>query len=291
MKRISYLVATNLLVLLALSLSASLLGLDRYLSSHHLDWRVLLFVLLGFGLCGALLSLRVVNQSVHWALKLLPAATLDYRRGAQVSLSVQKHAKNAGIPMPAVMVYAGAPNALVTGTGPEDAQLALSYSLIEKLSPEELDAVIAHEVAHIANGDMVTMTLMQGVLNTFVLFFCRLASYALDGGLRPGRDPDLRPGWAYATTHTALMALAGWAAAFWVAGWSRGREFRADAQAIQWLGRRDTLIQALNRLTQLEQTPLPRSLAVLAFMGSKPMWFSTHPSPAQRIERLQKTIV
>lgn len=287
MKRIAIFIVTNLLVLLLLSLSARLLGIDRYLAAHGLGWRHLLGFSLTLGVGGAFISLWTSRKLAYWALKMAPYAVLSPKKALMIQKSVKVHAIRAGIPMPDVAVYDGPPNALVTGRSARHALLALSVSLVDELSEEELDAVIAHEVAHIANGDMVTLALLQGVLNTFVLVSSRLACYALDGMFRKDEDLDLRPGWAYSFTHAVLMLLLGWVAASWVAWFSRRREFRADADAVRLIGSAQPLMQALARLDRLKNHPLPHSLVALAITDTSNQWFDTHPTLAARVDCLK----
>jgi heat shock protein HtpX len=155
------------------------------------------------------------------------------------------------------------------------------------MTHEEVEAVIGHEIAHVANGDMVTMTLIQGVMNTFVVFLSRVIGFVVDGFLRKGDDRDSGPGIGYFVTTFVLDILLGFAAAMVVAWFSRQREFRADAGAAQLMGRKQPMVNALARLGGIPTGELPKSVAAFGICGGIGQLFSTHPPIEERIAALQ----
>ena len=201
--------------------------------------------------------------------------------------TVRKFADKAGIGMPEVGIFEGAPNAFATGAFKNSALVAVSTGLLQGMTREEVEAVIGHEVAHIANGDMVTMTLIQGVMNTFVVFLSRVIGYAVDSFLRRGSDQNSGPGIGYWVTTIVLDIVLGFVAAIIVAWFSRQREFRADAGAAPLMGRRQPMVNALARLGGMQPGELPKSVAAMGIAGGIGKWFSTHPPIEERIAALQ----
>jgi heat shock protein HtpX len=189
--------------------------------------------------------------------------------------------------MPEVGIFEGDPNAFATGANKNNALVAVSTGLLHNMTREEVEAVIGHEVAHIANGDMVTMTLIQGVMNTFVVFLSRIIGYAVDSFLRKGDSENTGPGIGYMITTIVMDIILGFAAAIIVAWFSRQREFRADAGAAQLMGRKQPMINALARLGGLTPGELPKSMAAMGITGGLGKLFSTHPPIEQRIAALQ----
>lgn len=287
MKRISLFIVSNLLVMLLLSVTTRLLGVDRYLTAHGLGLPALLGFSLALGVGGSFLSLLMSKRFARWTLDMVVLRHDAMPRDKFLLSTVKKYAAQAGIAMPQVAVYLGPPNAFATGPSKNSALVAVSTGLLEVMPESELEAVLAHEVAHIANGDMVTLTLVQGVLNTFVVLLSRLASYALDGIFRRDEDLDLRPGWAYASTRFLLELLLGLGASVVVAWFSRRREFRADAEATRLLGDKRPMIQALAHLRELKIAPMPKSLAAMGIAGGLGKWWATHPPLDERIARLK----
>jgi heat shock protein HtpX len=200
--------------------------------------------------------------------------------------TVRKLADKAGIGMPEVGIFEGDPNAFATGAFKNNALVAVSTGLLANMTREEVEAVIGHEVAHVANGDMVTMTLIQGVMNTFVVFLSRVVGYAVDSWLSRGQERS-GPGVGYMVTTLVLDILLGFLAQIIVAWFSRHREFRADAGAAQLMGRNQPMINALARLGGLHTEDLPKSVATLGIVGGIGKLFSTHPPIEERIAALQ----
>ena len=200
--------------------------------------------------------------------------------------TVQKFADKAGIGMPEVAIYEGEPNAFATGAFKNSALVAVSTGLLQSMTREEVEAVIGHEVAHIANGDMVTMTLIQGVMNTFVVFLSRVIGYFVDKVILRNNDG---PGIGYMVTTIVLDILLGFVAMMIVAWFSRQREFRADAGAANYMGQSRSMQNALARLGGLAPGELPKSMAAMGIAGGLGKLFSTHPPMEERIARLQSS--
>jgi heat shock protein HtpX len=203
--------------------------------------------------------------------------------------TVRAQAEQAGIGMPEVGIFEGDPNAFATGAFRDSALVAVSTGLLHNMTHEEIEAVIGHEVAHIANGDMVTMTLIQGVMNTFVVFISRVVGYAVDSFLRKGDSENTGPGIGYYVTTIVMDIILGFVAAIIVAWFSRQREFRADAGAAKLMGRKQPMINALARLGGVHTAELPKTMAAMGIAGGIGQLFSTHPPIEQRIEVLKNS--
>ena len=202
--------------------------------------------------------------------------------------TVRRLSERAGIKMPEVAVYEGEPNAFATGAFKNSALVAVSTGLLQGMNRDEVEAVLGHEVAHIANGDMVTLTLIQGVVNTFVVFLARVVGYFIDKVLL--RSEGERPGIGYMVTVFVCEIVFGILASIIVAWFSRKREFRADAGSAKLLGSPVPMQHALARLGGLAPGALPQSMAASGISGSGGGWgalFSTHPPMEQRIAALQ----
>lgn len=290
MKRIFLFIATNLAVMLVLSVVLSLLGVNRYLTAHGLQLGTLLAFSLVVGFTGAIFSLLISKPMAKWSTGARVIESPASSTEAWLVNVVQTLAQRAGIGMPEVAIYNGEPNAFATGAFKDSALVAVSTGLLESMTKEEVEAVLGHEVAHIANGDMVTMALIQGVVNTFVVFLARVVGYFVDSFLSRDED-DHRPGIGYMVTVIVCEILFGIAASMIVAWFSRQREFRADAGSAQLLGNRQPMINALARLGGMEPGELPKSMAA-AGISDKAGWgalFSTHPPMEERIAALQQS--
>ncbi|MES3010053.1 MAG: protease HtpX [Pseudomonadota bacterium] len=288
MKRIVLFVMTNLAVVLVLGIVANLLGVNRYLTANGLNLGALLGFALIMGFGGAIISLLISKPVAKWSSGVRVINQPQSSDEAWIVSTVEKFAKQAGIGMPEVGIFEGAPNAFATGAFKNSALVAVSTGLLQGMTREEVEAVIGHEVAHIANGDMVTMTLIQGVMNTFVVFLSRVIGYAVDSFLRRGNDNNSGPGIGYWVTTIVLDIVLGFAAAIVVAWFSRHREFRADAGAAALMGRKQPMINALARLGGMEPGELPKSVAAMGITGGIGKLFSTHPPIEERIAALQK---
>ncbi|MBL8372263.1 MAG: protease HtpX [Burkholderiaceae bacterium] len=289
MKRIILFVLTNLAVVVVLGIVASLLGVNRFLTANGLNLGALLGFALIMGFGGAIISLLISKPVAKWS---SGVRVIDGSGSADerwIVETVRKFADKAGIGMPEVGIFEGDPNAFATGAFKNSALVAVSTGLLQNMTHEEVEAVIGHEVAHIANGDMVTMTLIQGVMNTFVVFLSRVVGYAVDSFLRRGDSENSGPGIGYLITTIVMDILLGFLAAIIVAWFSRQREFRADAGAADLMGRKQPMINALARLGGLHTAELPKSMAAMGIAGGIGQLFSTHPPIEERIARLQQS--
>jgi len=287
MKRILLLVLTNVLIVVVLGIVASLLGVNRYLTSNGLNLGLLLGYALVIGFGGAFISLLISKPLAKWSSGVRVIAQPQNADEAWIVETVRKFSDKAGIGMPEVGIFDGEPNAFATGAFKDSALVAVSTGLLAGMTREEVEAVIGHEVAHIANGDMVTMTLIQGVMNTFVVFLSRVVAYAVDSFLRKNDEQNSGPGMAYFITSFLLDIVLGFAASMVVAWFSRQREFRADAGAAQLMGRKQPMVNALARLGGMTPGELPKSVAAMGIAGGIGQLFSTHPPIEERIAALQ----
>ena len=287
MKRMLLFILTNIAVVAVLGTVASLLGVNRYLTNTGLDLGALLGFALVIGFGGAIISLLISKPMAKWTTGVRIITQPQNVDEAWIVETVRKLADKAGIGMPEVGIFDGAPNAFATGAFKNSALVAVSTGLLTGMTREEIEAVIAHEVAHVANGDMVTMALIQGVMNTFVVFLSRVIAYAIDSFLRKGDSRDSGPGIGYMVTTIVLDILLGFAAAIVVAWFSRHREFRADAGAAQLMNRKQPMINALARLGGMTPGELPKSMSAMGIAGGIGKLFSTHPPIEERITALQ----
>ncbi len=289
MKRIVLFVMTNLAVMLVLGVTASLLGVNRFLTSNGLDLGMLLgfSLLMGFG--GAIISLLMSKPIAKWSTGATVIVQASNADEAWLLQTVSGFATTAGIGMPEVAIYEGEPNAFATGAFKNSALVAVSTGLLRGMTREEVEAVLGHEVAHIANGDMVTMTVIQGVMNTFVVFISRVVGYFVDVALRRNDTQSAGPGMGYYITTIVMDILLGFVAAIIVARFSRQREFRADAGAASLMGRKQPMINALQRLGGMQAGTLPKTMAAMGIAGGLGSLFATHPPLEERIERLRNS--
>lgn len=287
MKRVVLFLLTNIAVMLVLSISARILGVDRYLTSNGLNMSMLLVfaALIGFG--GSFISLMMSKTMAKWS----TGAQVIERPGNQGEAwlvdTVGRLAAKAGLPIPEVAIYEGAPNAFATGPGRSNSLVAVSTGLLQSMNRKQVEAVLAHEVAHIENGDMVTLTLIQGVVNTFVIFLSRAAGYAVDSFLRKDEESS-GPGIGYWISSIVFEILFGVLASIVVMYFSRQREYRADAGAAALMGDRRPMIDALRALGNLQVGQLPKEMASSGIAGGGMLaLFSSHPPLESRIAALQ----
>ena len=270
-------------------MAVHLLGLNRFLTANGLDLTSLLgfAAVMGFG--GAFISLLISKPMAKWTTKLEIINNSNHATHQWIVSTVERFSQAAGIKTPEVGIYVGEPNAFATGAFKNSALVAVSTGLLESMSREEVEAVIGHEVAHVANGDMVTMALIQGVMNTFVVFLSRVIGYFVDKVVL--RNTNDGPGIGYYVTTIVLDIVLGVIAALIVAWFSRQREFRADLGAAQLMGRKQPMMNALARLGGLDPGEMPKSLAAMG-ISSRPSGlmalFSSHPPIEQRIARLKE---
>ncbi|MEW6762436.1 MAG: protease HtpX [Pseudomonadota bacterium] len=288
MKRIVLFLVTNVAVMLVLSLTASLLGVNRFLTSNGLNLGMLLVfaALMGFG--GAFISLLMSKTIAKWSTGARVITQPANATERWLVDTVAAQAQRAGIGMPEVAVYEGEPNAFATGATKNSSLVAVSTGLLQSMTQEEVEAVLAHEVAHIANGDMVTLTLIQGVVNTFVIFLARIVGYFVDSMLRKNDEEASSPGIGYMVTVIVCEILFGILASIIVAWFSRQREYRADRGAAQIIGRPQPMIAALRRLGGLAEGELPKNMAAFGISSKGALaLFSSHPPIESRIAALQ----
>ncbi len=287
MKRIALLILTNLAVMVVLGVVASLLGVNRYLTSNGLNLGALLgfAAVIGFG--GAFISLLMSKPLAKMSSGV--QVINEPRNADEVWLveTVRGFADKAGIGMPEVGIYEGEPNAFATGAFKNSALVAVSTGLLHGMTREEVEAVLGHEIAHVANGDMVTMTLIQGVMNTFVVFLSRAIGYVVDGFLRRNNEESSGPGIGYMITTIVLDIVFGFLAGMIVAWFSRQREFRADAGAAQLMGRKQPMMNALARLGGMHPGALPKTVEAMGITGHMGKLMATHPPLEERIAALQ----
>ena len=245
MKRIALLIATNFAVMILLSIVISVLGLDKALAQEGFQVFPMLIMASIFGFGGAFISLLISKWMAKWS---TGAQVIDGTEGTTqywLVNTVKKLSEKAGIGMPEVAIYEGEPNAFATGAFRDSALVAVSSGLLNSMSRDEVEAVLGHEIGHVANGDMVTLTLIQGVVNTFVIFLSRLIGYVVD---RMILKNERGQGIGYFVTVIASQILLGFIASMIVAWFSRRREFRADAASASLLGSPQPMVAALNRL-------------------------------------------
>lgn len=289
MKRIFLFLLTNIAVMVVLSVTMSVLGVGRYLTANGLDLTQLLIFSALVGFTGSIISLLI---SKWMAKRSTGARVIDPQapgnaREAWLVDTVHQLADRAGIGHPEVAIYQGEPNAFATGAFKNNALVAVSTGLLESMTEEEVAAVLAHEVAHVANGDMITLTLIQGVVNTFVVFLARVVGYFVDRVVLKNDREGI--GMGYYITVIACEIVFGIIASIIVAWFSRQREYRADAGSARLMGARDPMIRALARLGGLQPGELPKSFEASGISGGAAVsaLFATHPPIQARIQALQ----
>jgi len=286
MKRIFLFLVTNLAVMLVLSVTLNLLGVNRFLTAEGLNVGMLVVFSGVVGFTGAIVSLLMSKTMAKFS---TGAQVIDTPQSADEQWlvgTVRRLAEKAGIGMPEVAVYEGAPNAFATGAFRNSSLVAVSTGLLHSMTKEEVEAVLAHEVAHVANGDMVTLTLIQGVVNTFVVFLARVVGYFVDKAiLRNERGNGL----GYYATVVVCEIVFGVLASIIVFWFSRQREFRADAGAAQFMGTPRPMVAALRRLGGLEPGELPKAFQSSGISDKAGFMalFSSHPPIEARIAALE----
>ena len=287
MKRIFLFLVTNLAVILVLSVVLKLLGLDRAMVSQTgIDYGGLLAFSAVVGFTGAIISLLMSKSMAKWSTGAHVIEQPQNQAEAWLVETVRRLATKAGIGMPEVAIYEGEPNAFATGAFKNSALVAVSTGLLQSMNKEEVEAVLGHEVAHVANGDMVTLTLIQGVVNTFVVFLSRVVGTIVD---RAVFKTERGTGPGYFITVIVCQIVFGILASMIVAWFSRQREFRADRGSADYLGAPTPMINALRRLGGLEPGALPQSIQASGITDKAGIMalFSTHPPIEQRIAALQ----
>jgi heat shock protein HtpX len=290
MKRILLFLATNLAVLVLIGIVLNLLGINSILQANgsDLDLGKLLIYAAVIGFSGSLISLAISKWSAKRMMGVRVIAQPANAHESWLVSTVQRQAQQAGIGMPEVGVFdSPEPNAFATGARRDAALVAVSTGLLQSMTQREAEAVLAHEVSHVANGDMVTLALIQGVVNTFVVFLSRVVGHTVDRVIfktEEGHGP------AFYVTSIICDLLLGMLASMIVMWFSRQREFRADAGGAKLAGRQD-MISALERLQQRHAGPLPDKMAAFGISGTRAgglrRLFMTHPPLEERIAALR----
>ncbi|MGN6091658.1 MAG: protease HtpX [Luteibacter jiangsuensis] len=291
-KRIALFVATNLAVIFLLTCVVHVLGIDQWAAQRGMGIGGLIVFASVFGMGGAFISLAISK----WTAKMSTGAKVitEPRNESERWLleTVRRHAEKAGIGMPEVAVYdAPEMNAFATGMTRNNALVAVSTGLLQQMDREQVSAVLGHEIGHVANGDMVTLTLIQGVLNTLVIVLARVVGRVVDSWLSGGRERDGEGGIGYFVVVMVLQIVFGLFASMIVMWFSRWREFRADAAGAQLAGR-GSMISALQRLSGNHgDTSLPQSIQAFGISGhlatGLKRLFMSHPPIEERIAALQ----
>lgn len=295
-KRFGLMALMNLAILVTISILMSVLGVEPYLTAYGLNYQALMIFCLIWGIAGSFISLAM---SKFMAKTMMGVKIVDPNgQYSRLVNTVHGLARAAGLPkMPEVGVYqSNEVNAFATGPSKSNSLVAVSTGLLDNMTDEELEGVLGHEIAHIANGDMVTMTLVQGVVNAFVMFFARIAAYGIQQALRSDDEESSIGGWSYWLTTMAFEMLFGILGMFITSWYSRMREYSADIGGAQLAGN-DKMIAALKRLQlQYESGTFDKkSQSMSAFkISSKEVGFkamlSTHPKLDERIKRLEMNI-
>lgn len=293
-KRVLLFVLTNILVVVSVSIILSLLGVNHYLTATGIDYRALMIFCLIWGFVGSGISLLL---SKFMAKTMMKVQIIDERgQYADLVRSVHALARQAGLSkMPEVGIYQSPEvNAFATGPSKNNSLVAVSTGLLQQMDRDEVEGVLAHEVAHIANGDMVTMALIQGVVNAFVMFFARIAAFAISQAMQGDRDDDrpVQAGFMYHIIVMVCEVLFSFLGMFVVAYFSRIREFRADKGGAQYAGKQK-MVAALKRLQQKFEMidDSQENFNAMKISSKKGLmnFLSTHPSLEDRIARLEKS--
>jgi heat shock protein HtpX len=287
-KRTFLLIATNIAIMVVLGIAVNVLGLNRFMSANGLNLPMLLMFAAVMGFGGAFISLAMSKTMAKWSTGAQVIAQPRNEDERWLFETVARLAQRAQIAMPEVAIYEGEPNAFATGPSKNNSLVAVSTGLLYSMTHREIEAVLAHEVAHVKNGDMVTLTLIQGVVNTFVFFLARVVGYLVDSFLKRDNESS-GPGWGYYITVIVCDIVFGILASVIVMYFSRQREFRADAGAAQLMGEAAPMVDALRRLGGMTPNALPANMAASG-ISDKAGWsslFSSHPSMEERIAALQ----
>jgi heat shock protein HtpX len=289
MKRVILLIATNIAIMLVLSIVVSVFGLDRYLTQNGLDLGALLVFSAVFGFGGAFISLLISKWSAKFAMGVHVIKEPQNETEQWLVNTVRHQAQTAGIGMPEVGIFDSPdPNAFATGANKNNALVAVSTGLLTNMRRDEVEAVLGHEVSHVANGDMVTLTLIQGVMNTFVFFLARVIGFFVDKVLLKN---ERGTGIGYFVTVMVAQLVLGVLAGMIVAWFSRQREFRADAGGAQLAGT-NAMVGALEALRRVSQAPtaMPEKMQAFGIRSGPPQgWqrlFMSHPPLEERIAAL-----
>jgi heat shock protein HtpX len=295
MKRIILFLVTNFAIMLVMMLMfhvvCAFLGVDpnaAFAESGELNLEALAVFSLIFGMTGSIISLLLSKTIAKWS---VGARTIDGTEGEAerwLVETVRSLAERANVKMPEVAIYEGQANAFATGAFRNHALVAVSTDIMAQMTKEELRAVLGHEMSHVANGDMVTMTLLQGVLNACVIFLSRVVAFLAANATSDGRGRRRGSSGIYTLVYFVMQIVLGIAASLVVYWYSRRREYAADAGSANLLGSPSSMIAALRRLGNLEPGVLPDSIKAMGIAGKHASLFATHPSLEDRIEALER---
>ena len=297
-RRVFLFIAMNLLICFTASFILSFTGLNTYLYQHQIHPLGLFLAFLVYGMTGAIISLLLSKKIAKWAMKIKMITPYDCSsEGTLLKNLVQRLSNKAGLKtVPEIGIFQSpAPNAFATGPTASNSLIAVSTGLLCKMNAEELEAVLGHEIAHIKNGDMVTMTLLQGVVNTFVIFLSYIISQLIAMNSRRGRGEGGNLG-VYFISRLILDIVFMAIGSIIICAFSRYREYKADLGGAE-LSSKEQMIRALRRLgessRQTEQEEVPQSVAALMCNGKSAFMelFSTHPSIEKRVSALQSSSV
>ncbi|MDF1760201.1 MAG: protease HtpX [Coxiellaceae bacterium] len=295
-KRIFLFVAANIAIMVVISIILAIFNVQPYLTQHGIDYGSLMIFSAVIGFVGSFISLLISKWMAKMAYKIQIIKTPNGTQQTFVYNTVRNLATKAGVRMPEVGIYdSPEPNAFATGWNRNNALIAVSTGLVSGMTDEEVAAVLGHEMTHVTNGDMVTMALLQGVLNTFVIFFSRIAAYLVTQFLSRSEGNSGGMGsFAYYGIAILFQVIFGILASMIIMAFSRWREFRADRGSAKLVGKQ-AMINALKRLQQLSQPDAPqdnrgKSVQNLMINGHKSIMalFASHPPLEKRIEALQK---
>lgn len=293
MKRIALLILTNIAVVVMLGIVLNVVSLltglnfGQMAGAGGLDIAALMVFSLVVGFAGSIISLLMSKTMAKHSMGVQMINVDNPAPGLETWLVdvVRRQADKAGVAMPEVGIYEGEPNAFATGATKNSSMVAVSTGLLRLMNQKEVEAVLAHEMSHVANGDMVTMTLVQGVVNTFVVFISRVVGWVVDRQIL--RNEEEGPGVGYYVTSLVLDIALGFLAGMVVAWFSRHREYRADAGAANIMNGPEPMISALQRLGTMEPAELPASVKGLGISGGIGSLMASHPSIEDRIAALR----
>ena len=290
-KRISLFLCINFAVLITIGFLVRLFGVDRWMTEEGIDYNQLLAFSAILGFTGSFISLMMSKSLAKMSVNAQVISEPRTEEERWLVKTVGDLADRAHVKMPEVAIYSGTANAFATGAFRDDALVAVSTGLMRSMTRAQVRAVLAHEMSHVKNGDMVTMTLIQGVLNTFVFFFARIAAVFLNSS-KNGEDHRRRPnGMGYYFTVQICELLFGILASIIAFSFSRHREYKADAGASELLGGPKDMIEALQALGMQKVQPLPsemKAFGIVDIPSSFAELFSTHPSLQNRIKALSE---
>ena len=292
-KRIGLLILANLAIFIMLSVILTVVqmvfGINfGTMAGSNLNLGTLFIFAMVVGFSGSIISLLASKMmaKMTMGLTMIDVNNPHNRVEQYVVETVRKLANEAGLPMPEVAIYEGEPNAFATGPSRSNSLVAVSTGLLSSMNAQEVEAVLAHEMSHVKNGDMVTMTLLQGVMNTFVFFISRIIGWVVDRQIL--RNEDEGPGVGYYVTSLVLDICLGFLASMVVAYFSRWREYHADAGAADLMHDTTPMINALQRLGGMEPNELPGAVKGFGISGGIGSLFASHPSIEDRVQALRE---